>query len=130
MAEVHGQRPTLRRGGPRDLAALAACLRVGEEICADVSSQEAPPAEIASACAALSLADKPRLSAFAQQVAAALARDLPVQARDGGFIAPGFDPALDETRTLKEDAPWKTNALTTKFVDSGTVFVDQASAQQ
>ncbi len=97
-------RLSLRRGGPRDLAALAACLRVGEEICADVSSQEAPPAEIASACAALSLADKPRLSAFAQQVAAALARDLPVQTRDGGFIAPGFDPALDETRTLKEDA--------------------------
>jgi ribose transport system substrate-binding protein len=26
--------------------------------------------------------------------------------------------------TLKEDAPWKSNALTAKFVDSGTVFVD------
>jgi len=25
---------------------------------------------------------------------------------------------------LKEDAPWKSNALTKKFVDSGTVFVD------
>ena len=40
-------------------------------------------------------ADKPRLGAFAQQVAAALARDLPVQTRDGGFIAPGFDPGLE-----------------------------------
>ena len=97
-------RLSLRRGGPRDLAALAACLRVGEEICADLSSQDTPPTEIASACSALSLADKPRLAAFAQQVAAALARELPVQARDGGFIAPGYDPALDETRTLKEDA--------------------------
>jgi DNA mismatch repair protein MutS len=27
-----------------------------------------------------------------------------VQARDGGFIAQGYDPALDETRSLKEDA--------------------------
>ena len=97
-------RLSLRRGGPRDLAALAACLRVGEEICADVSSQDTPPAEIASACAALSLADKPRLAAFAQQIVAALARELPVQARDGGFIAQGYDPALDETRALKEDA--------------------------
>ncbi len=97
-------RLSLRRGGPRDLAALAACLSVGEQICADLSSQDQPPAEIASACAALTLADKPRLAAFAQEVQAALARELPVQARDGGFIAQGYDPALDETRTLKEDA--------------------------
>ncbi len=97
-------RLSLRRGGPRDLAALAACLGVGEQICADLSSEDDPPAEIASACGALTLADKPRLAAFAQHVAAALASELPVQARDGGFIAAGFDPALDETRTLKEDA--------------------------
>lgn len=34
---------------------------------------------------------------------------------------------LDKLRSgckLKEDAPWKSNALTNKFVDSGTVFVD------
>jgi ribose transport system substrate-binding protein len=34
---------------------------------------------------------------------------------------------LDKLRTgctLKADAPWKSNALTAKFVDSGTVFVD------
>ena len=97
-------RLSLRRGGPRDLAALAACLSVGEQICADLSSQDDPPEEIAAACAALTLADKPRLAAFAQQVSAALARELPVQARDGGFIAAGYDPALDETRSLKEDA--------------------------
>jgi DNA mismatch repair protein MutS len=97
-------RLSLRRGGPRDLAALAACLSVGEQICADLSSQDDPPEEIAAACAALTLADKPRLAAFAQQVSAALARELPVQARDGGFIAAGYDMALDETRSLKEDA--------------------------
>src|SRR5262245_31031487 len=61
-------RLSLRRGGPRDLAALAACLAVGEQICADLSSQDAPPEEIASACAALTLADKPKLAAFARQV--------------------------------------------------------------
>ncbi len=97
-------RLSLRRGGPRDLAALAACLRVGEEICADLSNRDDPPAEIAAACASLTLANKPKLAAFAQQVAAALASELPAQARDGGFIAAGFDPALDEARTLKEDA--------------------------
>ncbi|HEX5007443.1 MAG TPA: DNA mismatch repair protein MutS, partial [Hyphomonadaceae bacterium] len=97
-------RLSLRRGGPRDLAVLAACLGVGEQICADLSSQDAPPFEIAAACRGLSLADKPRLAAFAQDVSAALAAELPVQARDGGFVAAGYDPALDETRSLKEDA--------------------------
>ncbi|HEV7690510.1 MAG TPA: DNA mismatch repair protein MutS [Hyphomonadaceae bacterium] len=97
-------RLSLRRGGPRDLAALAACLRVGEEICADLSMQDTPPAEITSACAALSLADKPKLAAFAQCVSAALGQVLPVQAREGGFVAHGYDPGLDETRALKEDA--------------------------
>jgi DNA mismatch repair protein MutS len=97
-------RLSLRRGGPRDLAALAACLGVGEEICADLSRQDQPPAEIASACAALSLIDKPRLAGFAQDIGAALGADLPVQAREGGFVAAGYDPGLDDTRALKEDA--------------------------
>lgn len=38
---------------------------------------------------------------------------------------------LDKLRsgcTIKADAPFETNALTTKFVDSGTVFVDAATA--
>ncbi len=36
---------------------------------------------------------------------------------------------LDKLRSgckLKDDAPWKSNALTAKFVDSGTVYVDAA----
>jgi DNA mismatch repair protein MutS len=36
-------RLALRRGGPRDLAGLAACLSVGEEICAELSAQDEPP---------------------------------------------------------------------------------------
>ncbi len=109
-------RLSLRRGGPRDLAALAACLRIGEEICADLSSHDAPPQEIASACKALSLADKPDLAAFAQQATRALASELPVQAREGGFIAAGYDPALDEARRLKEDARSIIAALEAQYV--------------
>jgi DNA mismatch repair protein MutS len=83
---------------------LAACLGVGEQICADLSSQDDPPEEITLACKALSLVDKPKLAAFAREVSAALGGELPVQAREGGFIAAGYDQALDETRTLKENA--------------------------
>ncbi len=38
---------------------------------------------------------------------------------------------LDKLRsgcTIKADAPWKSNALTAKFVDSGTVYVDATQA--
>ena len=38
---------------------------------------------------------------------------------------------LDKVRagcTIKADAPWKSNALTSKFIDSGTVFVDATTA--
>lgn len=39
--------------------------------------------------------------------------------------------ALDRLRngcTVKADAPWKSNALTNRFIDSGTVYVDAAKA--
>ncbi|MGQ0564332.1 MAG: substrate-binding domain-containing protein [Gemmobacter sp.] len=45
-----------------------------------------------------------------------------------GFIGSYVLDKLRSGCTLKDDGPWKSNALTTRFVDSGTVFVDQASA--
>jgi DNA mismatch repair protein MutS len=33
----------------------------------------------------------------------ALVAEPPLLARDGGFIAPGFDPELDETRALRDE---------------------------
>ncbi len=45
-----------------------------------------------------------------------------------GYIGSYVLDKLNAGCTLKDDAPWKSNALTARFVDSGTVFVDQASA--
>jgi len=95
----------LRRGGPRDLAALCACIEAGERISAELSSETGGlPDEVAGACSVLSLADKPELAGFAARVGAALVDQPPQQTRDGGFIAPGYDAALDEARALKENA--------------------------
>lgn len=95
----------LRRGGPRDLAALCACIVVGERIAAELAAEAGGlPDEIAEACRTLSLADKPEAAAFAEAVGRALVDQPPQWTRDGGFIAPGFDPALDEARALKENA--------------------------
>jgi DNA mismatch repair protein MutS len=96
-------RLVLGRGGPRDLALLRDALLAGEtarrlvEETAEALSP--PPAEIAEACAALELAGE-RLS-LAQALAAGLGPDLPVQVRDGGFVAPGVRADLDEARALQ-----------------------------
>ncbi len=94
-----------RRGGPRDLAAICNALGLGEQVSATLGRDGGPlPQVVNEAAAVLSLSDKPELAALVAELGAAMASDLPVYAREGGFIAAGHDPALDEARTLKENA--------------------------
>ncbi len=93
------------RGGPRDLATICKGLSVGEALSAILRRDGGPlPAMIESASTTLSLSNKPELAGLVADLESALATELPVSARDGGFIAAGYDPALDEARTLKENA--------------------------
>jgi DNA mismatch repair protein MutS len=94
----------LRRGGPRDLAALKLALEAGERLTADLTGAGGAPAEVEEGCRTLNLSRKPKLAAFVQTLGAALGSDLPVTPKEGGFIAAGFDPGLDEVRRLREDA--------------------------
>jgi DNA mismatch repair protein MutS len=89
----------LKRGGPRDLGALRDGLLVAAELGAlfrDVPALPSALAEILDALAAV----PPQLVA---QLKAALGEKLPFFAREGGFIAPGFDMALDGLRQLTTD---------------------------
>ena len=100
-------RLSLRRGGPRDLAALAACLSVGEAAGGRPLRQRSGglPEEIAAACAALDLADKPRLAAFARSSARRSPATCRCSPREGGVhCARAYDPSLDEARALRENA--------------------------
>ncbi|MEM7765930.1 MAG: DNA mismatch repair protein MutS [Pseudomonadota bacterium] len=95
----------LGRGGPRDLAAIAAALQGADAaVAAMAEPMDGAPVQLASAMAELTLADHPEPAALAADLARALAADLPLLARDGGFIAPGWDAALDETRALRDDS--------------------------
>ena len=90
-------RLALDRGGPRDLAAL----RSGLEKAADVSdllSRAGVPSNLARAVEALRGHDE-----VTDHLGAALVDEPPLLVRDGGFIAPGFDPELDETRRLRDE---------------------------
>ncbi len=111
-------RLALGRGGPRDLANLRDGLSAGDRAaarCLGVAT-EAPP-EISKACAALSLSAHAESAALAQTLARALAPDLPLLARDGGFIASGYDATLDETRALRDDSRKVIAALQASYAE-------------
>ncbi len=106
-------RLALGRGGPRDLAAL----RDGASAAAAIGARLAATVGLPSELAALGpdLAAPP--PALAQQLAAALAPDLPLDKRDGGFIAANYDAALDETRALRDESRRLVAALQSKYCD-------------
>ncbi|MCZ6763404.1 MAG: DNA mismatch repair protein MutS [Alphaproteobacteria bacterium] len=106
----------LGRGGPRDLAAIRDTARAGESLRAAHEqtatlgglpspkrsfsfAQAGEPADLTAALERLGGND-----ALIARLDAALAADLPLQARDGGFIAPGYSAELDAQRQLRDDA--------------------------
>ncbi len=93
-------RLSLQRGGPRDLAALRDGLAAARDLAALIEAAALPPAELAQAAKNLRRPD-PDLH---EALAATLADDLPLQKRDGGFVRAGHDPALDETRALRDES--------------------------
>lgn len=95
----------LGRGGPRDLAALSDALAAGEQCVAEFSRTRMDvPSLINAALNSLTLSNQAEVNALAHDLKQALGTDLPLLARDGGFIAPGWDDALDEARALKSDS--------------------------
>ena len=96
----------LERGGPRDLLALARALKEGERINAAFArlGRDSLPAAISGALEAISLAARPELASLVDQLSCALVEEPPLLTRDGGFVAQGWDPALDELRTLKDQS--------------------------
>jgi DNA mismatch repair protein MutS len=101
-------RLALGRGGPRDLGALKGALTCGAElaalIVADRDPLDGPPAEIARAAQALTPDLHPALAEYLHTLAAGLGPELPAQARDGGFVAPGVSPELESARALRDDS--------------------------
>ena len=109
-------RLALGRGGPRDLAQVRNGLNAGDRVGAHCADADAP-AEIAQACAALSLAAHAESANLAQALECALAHDLPLLTRDGGFIAAGYDAALDEARALRDDSRKIVAALQARYAE-------------
>ncbi|MEP5366907.1 DNA mismatch repair protein MutS, partial [Parvibaculum sp.] len=71
------------------------------------------PDEIAGECAAMENVAAP----LKERLAATLAEELPLIARDGGFIAKGASADLDETRALRDDARKLIAGLQAKYAE-------------
>lgn len=99
--ERAASRLSLGRGGPRDLAAIRDGLSQGFEIRERLSAggDGLEPAVLPDDLAAM-VRGLGCHGALVDRLTRALAADLPLLARDGGFIAPGYHDPLDELRAL------------------------------
>ncbi|WP_300380450.1 DNA mismatch repair protein MutS [Henriciella sp.] len=108
----------LERGGPRDLKSIGDAIAGGGAIAAELARQTTGlPAPLAEAAHALDASQQPALESLAQDLNTALAEDLPTLARDGGFIAEGWDETLDEFRTLRRDSRQVIAALQARYAE-------------
>ncbi len=81
-------RLALGRGGPRDLGAVRDGLSTAERVHSALASPDTALLIGKDLCAELS---------------ETLATDLPLFARDGGFITESYDPDLDDARRMRDD---------------------------
>ena len=101
-------RLALDRGGPRDLAAIRAGLTQAVTMAARL---EGAPVLLAEAARALVGHE-----ALVDLLDQALVTEPPLLARDGGFIAPGYDEELDQARRLRDEGRGVIAAMQADFI--------------
>jgi DNA mismatch repair protein MutS len=107
-------RLSLGRGGPRDLAAIQGGLVLGGQV-RDLLAQDHTlilPEGITALGEALLGHD-----ALIAHLDRALADELPMQARDGGFIAKGYAPELDDLLELRDQSRRLIAGLQAKYAE-------------
>jgi len=108
------QRLSVGRGGPRDLAALRDGLEAAEGLSQVLAAEQetlAPPPAALAEIVQATKGHRPLIGSLA----AALADEPPMFARDGGFIRAGYRAELDEQRTLRDDSRKTVAALEAQY---------------
>ncbi len=112
-------RLSLGRGGPRDLAALRDALKQIPLIKAELKETARTagmPKSLADCLNSLSGHET-----LADRLQRALADDLPLMARDGGFIAPAYSEELDGLKELRDESRRLIAELQAKYADTAGV---------
>jgi DNA mismatch repair protein MutS len=107
-------RLTLSRGGPRDLGTVREALATASDLRERLQAASSLEGELVFASRELaeSSAD---LAGLRARLNAVLAHDLPLLARDGGFVCAGANPELDELRLLRDESKRVIVALETRY---------------
>jgi len=106
-------RLSVGRGGPRDLAALRDGIIAADQALARLAELDQPPHEIAAVVAALRRPSRD----LAREFERALSEQLPLIKRDGGFVREGYEPALDEARSLRDASRLVVAAMQARYAD-------------
>ncbi|MGE3335571.1 MAG: DNA mismatch repair protein MutS [Rhodospirillaceae bacterium] len=109
-------RLSLGRGGPRDLACMRDALGqvpVLRAAVMDLPASFLPPSPLV----AQQLAALGEHASLVQRLTRALAAELPLLSRDGGFVAPGYDAALDELLALRDESRKLIAGLQARYVE-------------
>lgn len=118
MARCIG-RLSVGRGGPRDLAGVRDGLECARAVACRLDQSPYPfPDELGETVQLLEARGEGGFSALMRELKNALAvENLPLLVRDGGFIAEGFDPGLDEVRQLRDESRRVMAAMETELRD-------------
>jgi DNA mismatch repair protein MutS len=106
-------RLSVGRGGPRDLAGLRDGILAADRALARLAQLDMPPPEIVAVMEALRRPSRD----LAREFERALAEQLPLIKRDGGFIREGYEPALDESRNLRDASRLVVAAMQARYAD-------------
>jgi DNA mismatch repair protein MutS len=107
-------RLSVGRGGPRDLAGLGDGILAADQALARLEELEQPPEEIVAVIAALRRPSRE----LAREYERALAEQLPLIKRDGGFVREGYEQALDEARGLRDASRLVVAAMQARYADA------------
>ena len=111
-------RLSLDRGGPRDLAAIRDALRVAAQLQMQMANHpgatDDPVRWAAMASLGRQLGDH---AVLIDRLARALADELPLLSRDGGFIRSGYHDQLDHFQNLQRDGRQVIAALQARYID-------------
>ncbi|MBX9885846.1 MAG: DNA mismatch repair protein MutS, partial [Novosphingobium sp.] len=106
-------RLALDRGGPRDLAAIGKAVSAAAALARHFDGLDEAPAILARLARTLAAAPLP----LASELALALDDELPLFARDGGFVRKGYDRTLDDERALASETRAVVAALQARLIE-------------
>ncbi len=114
-------RLTLDRGGPRDLAGIRDALASIPDLKEALTKAADAAHDVSLNPFAAVVKKLGQHGVVVDRLSRALANDLPLLARDGGFIRAGYDNALDELKGLRDNSRKSVAGLQTRYADETNI---------